>query len=142
MQQANLDINRLNELKIQLENIGEQRKGVKTEFDKIQNAGVDALLNLRVRYVDSSGSGSGPFWVLGKDRSDGSFNRERLNEFFRLLLLEFQANSNADFGPEKCTDFALMYLKQFEKRRLVLNKLTHCRTKGVDDLLKWLESGD
>ena len=138
MNNSEVDIGRLALLKTQLETIGDQRKGVKMEYDQLEQHGVNMLLQLGVRYVDQSSTGAGPFWVLGKEKSDGSFNRERYNEFFIGLLGEMQG---ASMTPDKCSDLAMNYLKQFEKRRLVLNKLTHCRQKVVEDLIQWLATG-
>ena len=136
-----VDIGRLAALKLQIENMRQQRQKTKTEMDELQQHAVQALLQMGVRFVDVSNCGQGPFWVLGKEKSDGSFNRERYHEFFSLLLGEMKTNPNG-VTPDKCTQLAMNYLKQFEKRRLCLNKLSRPGPKGVEDLKRWLQTGE
>jgi hypothetical protein len=137
--EAKIDIGRLTNLKLQIEKMKEQRQKTKTEMDELEQHAVSALLHMGVRYVDVSNTGQGPFWVLGKEKSDGSFNRERYVEFFSALLGEMKTDPN--LNVDKCTALAMNYLKQFEKRRLMLNKLSRPGQRGVEDLKRWLETG-
>jgi hypothetical protein len=140
MEQApNIDIGKLSHLRASIDKLGEQRKVIKGQLDEIEVQAVDALMRLGVRFIDESGQGAGPFWVLGKQKNDGSWSHDRYIEFFGLLMVELQKQQ---LTPEQCATLAQTYLKQYEKRRLVLNKLLQARQKGVEDLRLWLEKGD
>lgn len=142
MQQSEqkIDIGRLAGLKLKLEKLREERTKTKSETDDLEQHAIQALMQMGVRFVDVSNTGQGPFWVIGKDKSDGSFNRERYHEFFTALLIEIQKDPGS-VTVDKCTELSINYLKQFEKRRFVLNKLSRPGQRGVEDLKKWLETG-
>lgn len=125
-----------------LTQIKEQRKVMKTQSDVLQQQAIRAMMNLGVRYVDESGTGKGPFWTVCKDKSDGSFSKDRYMEFFAALLDKLrtdQAFRNA-VTPQVCTEMAMTYLKQFQKRRLILTPLSQCRHGGVEELRQWLNN--
>lgn len=131
---------RLLVLKQELEAMRETRAKAKTELDEIEKQAVQYLLHAGVRYIDSSNCGQGPYWVLTKGKADGSFNRERYVEFFSILLQRIHASPN-EHGVEKCVDCALEYLKQFEKKRIVLQKSTRPpMQRGVEDLKTWISN--
>jgi len=139
-QQINVNVARLSQLKAMLEKMGEQRKTTKSQLDEIETQAIDALMRIGIRYIDESGNGAGPFWVLGKQKNDGSWSNERYTEFFTTLMSELRAGKQ--FTPEQCAALAQQYLKQFEKRRLCLNKLSQARQRGVEDLRAWLAGGN
>ena len=132
-----IDVARLNQLKVQMDKLAEQRKTTKTQVDEIERQCVEALVKHGIRYIDESGTGNGPYWSLNKKKSDGSWNAERYEEFFTGLLTEL-ANGKR-FTPAQCMELAQNYLKQFETRKLVLTKLAQQRQKGIADLLEWLK---
>jgi hypothetical protein len=138
--ETKIDVHTLNELRIQMEQLKDQRTNTKSQLDELEASAIAALVQMGVRYVDASGNGSGPFWVLGKDKTDGSFNRERYVSFFEILIADLK--NGKEYSPVKCGELALEYLKTFEKRRLRLNKLSQCRTRGIEDLLRWLNGED
>jgi len=139
-QEAQIDIHRLSGLKQQMDKLAEQRKVCKTQVDEIESQCIAALVQMGVRYVDESANGAGPFWSLVKSKSDGSWNTERYNEFFAGLLTEL--NNGKQFTPSQCSELAVTYLKNFEKRKLALSKLQMVRQKNIDDLRLWLAGKD
>ena len=137
--QAN--VSRLEELKKQLEVYQVQKKKIRTDVLDIQKYVVETLLSFGVAWVDVSGNGSGPFWVLTKEKTDGAFNRERYIDFFGHMLPKLTGER---LTPVKCYELAVSYLKQFEKRKIVLKKVTQCRKHGgdVEKLRRWLAHGE
>lgn len=135
-----MDINALNNLKNHMDKLKEQRTATKAQLDTIEQQAISQLMALGVRYVDASGTGEGPFWVLGKSKTDGTWNRDRYIEFFGKMMQEMAQNKQ--FTPAQLSDLAVEYLRQFEKRTLVLNKLRQCRVKTIDDLKVWLAGGN
>ncbi len=135
-----IDVQKLSMLKASIEKLGEQRKTTKNELDQLENAAIEALMTMGVRFIDESGTGAGQFWVLGKLKNDGSWSIERYIEFFTTLLSEM--GNGKRFTPEQCAQHSQQYLKQFEKRRLGLNKVTQTRQRGVEDLRSWLTGKD
>jgi polyhydroxyalkanoate synthesis regulator phasin len=131
-----VDIGALNNLKLMMEKLKTQRSEAKGQLDEIEQHAVSKLMEMGVRFVDESGTGQGPYWTLCKEKNDGSFSKERYRDFFSQLLKELQ--SGKQYTPDDCTQLAQNYLKQFEKRRLVLNKLSQSRQSGVEDLRQWL----
>lgn len=138
--ESQVDMQKLTALKQNLMKIKDLRAKTKAEYDEIEQTAVNLLLSLNVRYVDVSGKGAGPYWVLSKESTNGTFNKERFNEFFSRILQEIRSNPNV--SAEQCSTYAAEFLKQFEKRRLVLNQVSTCRVKGVDDLKRWLNHID
>lgn len=137
----NIDVARLHTLSEHIRALDTEKKGVKQEFDDIVEHAITALVQLNVRYIDVSQTGEGPFWVLGKSKNESGFNRERLQEFFRILLTELQQNPGRA-TPEVCTQLALEYLTRFQKRKLVLNKSTRAPIgNDVEELKRWLSHG-
>lgn len=139
MAQPQIDIGQFAQLKNQMEQIAVARKATKTKMDEIQRGAVKVMLQMRLRYVDEKGDGTGPFWTLCKDAKEGSWKAERYNEFFAGLLTEM--NKGQRYTPEQLTTLAQQYLKQFEKRDLKIEKHTTARSKTVDDLIAWLNDG-
>jgi len=135
-QQKNIDIRKFSQLKDQLDKMGEQRKVTKVQFDEIETQAIDALMQLGVRYVDESGNGGGPYWTLTKKTQEQKWKNSNYIEFFTGLLSEIQNGKR--FTPDQCAEAAARYIKQFEKRRLQLAKLSQARLKTVDDLKAWL----
>jgi hypothetical protein len=132
----NVNIDDIANLKNQLDALGEQRKQFKGQLDELEQQAVAALLQMNVRSV-----GEGPCWALGKHKTDGSFNRERFIEFFGLLAEERQKRGGAMSPADEAT-LASTYLKKFEKRILVLNKLNKPPAqKGCEDLKEWMATG-
>lgn len=139
MAQTPIDIGSFAQLKNQMEQIAAARKSTKTKMDEIQRGAVKVMLQMRLRYVDEKGDGTGPFWTLCKDAKEGSWKAERYNEFFAGVLTEM--NKGQRYTPEQLTALAQQYLKQFEKRDLKIEKHTTARSKTVDDLIAWLNDG-
>lgn len=135
----NINIKQLAQLKAHIEKLGENRKNTKSQLDAIEAAAIEGMMKFGVRYIDESGNGQGPFWVLGKQKNDGSWSTERYIEFFTMILTQVRNNPNVT--PEQCAALAQQYLKGFEKRSLCLNKRTQARQKGVEDLRIWLAQG-
>jgi len=135
-----IDIPRLAVLKAQSEKLAEQKKHIKTETDMIEAQCIEALVKMGKRYIDQSGNGAGPFYSLHKVKSDGGFNQERYIEFFTSLISEF--NNGKRYTPQQCFELVQNYLKQFEKRKLGLTKLTQVRRKDIEDLKLWLQGKD
>jgi ferritin len=131
-----LNIEALNVLKESMQKIKQQRSTTKAQIKQLEEHAINHLMSLGVRYVDESGIGEGPFWVLGKTKTDGGWNRARYQEFFSKLLAEIA--QGVQFTPAQLGDLAQEYLKQFEKRTLTINKLSQCRLKTTDDLQTWL----
>ena len=142
MAQVNIQVpvGKLAQLKNIVEKMGEEKKKIKSQLDEVENAVVAHLMKVGVRYIDESGNGSGPFWVLGKYKNDGSWSTDRYVEFFTMLMSDMRAGKQ--YTPSQCAALAVKYLKQFEKRRLQINKLSQARQKGVEDLRAWLAGGD
>jgi chaperonin cofactor prefoldin len=136
--QNSINIQRLAQLRQTIEKMAEQRKATKTQLDEIEAQAIEALMRMGIRYIAETPDG--PYWVLGKAKSDGSWNLERYKEFFSTLLTEMGAGKR--FTPEQLATLAQQYLKQFEKRRLQLNKLSQARQKTVEDLRDWLAGKD
>lgn len=134
------DINRLSQLKQDIEKLNEHRKKAKTEVDGLENQCIQALVQMGIRYVDESGTGNGPFWSLAKNKTDGSWNSERYIEFFTMLLKDIQ--QGRQYTPAQCSELASNYLKQHEKRKLVLSKMTKAQQRGIDDLKAWVAGRD
>jgi hypothetical protein len=134
--ESKVDVGRLDGLKNQLEKLKDARSKTKAETDELEQLAIATLMQIGVRYIDLSGNGSGPFYCICKDKSAGSFNRERLLEFFNKIIPEIKANPTS-VTSDKCVDLAFEFLGQFEKRKLVLNKLTQVKTRSVDDLREW-----
>jgi hypothetical protein len=131
---------RLHTLKSQLESIKVARTTTKTELDPLESQIVENMARLKIRCVDTSSKGDGPFWVLSKSKTDGSWNRDRYVNFFNLLLETLA--SGKQMTAAQLADTAVEYIRQYEKRSLVLNKVTHYpRQKNIDDLITWL-AGD
>lgn len=139
MAQPQIDMVQFVTLKGQMEQIAAARKATKTKMDEVQKAAVKVMLQMRVRYVDEKGDGSGPYWTLCKDAKEGSWKAERYNEFFAGILSEMARGQK--YTPEQLTALAQQYLKQFEKRDLKIEKHTTARRKDVDDLIAWLNDG-
>jgi chaperonin cofactor prefoldin len=140
IQAPQINIGRLSQLRQQIEKIAETRKTTKTQLDEIEAQAIDAMMKMNRRSIGESPDG--PFWVLGKAKTDGSWNADRYREFFTLLLTELRAGKQ--FTPEQLVQQAQKYLKQFEKRRLQINKLAQARQQqnGVQDLRDWLAGKD
>jgi hypothetical protein len=134
----NIDLNNLHALKSQIKLLQSQRKDAKSQIEDIEQKAIGLLMNMGVRYVDESGRGQGPYWTLVKAKVDSSFSKERLTTFFNTLLTELK--NGAVYTPEQCALMAQAYIKQFQKRKLMLKKLTQCRQKGVEDLREWLDA--
>lgn len=129
-------VQRMTEIRRTLKNMQVQSKKNKAEFNEIEQFAINMLMHWGIRYVDTSGCGRGPFWVICKEKTDGAFNMQRYTEFFTYLINKLKTDQ---LNPEQCGDLAIAYLKQFEKRRLVLKEVKQCRQRGVADLKKWLE---
>lgn len=138
--QRQINVNRLNELKIRIDKLAEEKKVIKGEATQIEAQCIAALVQMGKRYIDESNNGAGPFYSLSKVKSDGSFNQERYLEFFSSLIAEFKAGKN--YTPQQCYELTQVYLKQFEKRKLGLTKLNQVRRKDIEDLKLWLNGGD
>lgn len=137
-----IDFKVLTRLKDNIDRIKQERSATKQQVDEIENVIITTLLGMGVRYVDESQRGSGPFYILGKHRVEGSFNKERLLEFFELLLQKIYS-SQVRLTPHECSTMAAQYLRKYEKRSIVLNKLSSCGTKeGVADLTRWVNRED
>lgn len=138
---SNVDLIRLKELRQTLENLKKQKSHIKAQSDAIQEQAIKTLLEMGVTHVDESGNGQGPFWTITKDKSDGSFSKERYMRFFDLLLRRMQSDQTfvSNITPEACTTMAIQFLKQFQKRRLVLSRLRQCRSVTVGELQRWLD---
>jgi len=124
-------------LTAQMEQLVQQKKTTKAQLDQLEAHCINVLLQMNVRYVDAGGSGNGPYYVLSKHKSDGTWNRDRYAEFFNELLSEIAKGKQ--ISPPQCTEGAVQYLKQFEKRKLQLIPRKQAPAqKGVDDLKAWL----
>lgn len=134
-----IDIGSFSTLKNQMEQLATARKATKTKMDEIQRAAVKMMMQMRVRYIDEKGDGTGPFWTLCKDTKEGSWKTERYHEFFSVVLTDLSKGQR--YTPEQLTAAAQQYLKQFEKRDLKIEKHTTTRRKDVDDLAAWLNEG-
>jgi hypothetical protein len=139
MAQPTVDINSFSTLKGQMEQIVAARKATKSKLEEVQKSAVKVMMQMKCRYIDEKGDGTGPFWTLCKDTKEGSWKAERYNEFFAGVLTELAKGTR--FTPEQLTTLAQQYLKQFEKRDLKIEKHTTARRRDVDDLIAWLQEG-
>jgi hypothetical protein len=135
---GHVDVRALDALKENMSKLKHQRTATKLQLVQLEENAIKQLMALGVRYVDQSGTGEGPFWVLGKTKTDGGWNRARYHEFFSKLLVELA--KGVQFTAAQLGDLAQDYLKQFEKRTLTINKVSQCRLKSTDDLQSWLKS--
>jgi hypothetical protein len=132
----NNNTDRLLQLHDKMNELKSVRSATKVELSAIEKQMVIHMVELRTRCIDASGRGEGPFWVLAKGKTDGSWNRERYLDFFDILL---RAQSDKAFNPAELANSAADYIRQFEKRSLALNRVTQFpRNKTIDDLLAWL----
>ncbi len=133
-----IDLVLYSNLKNHLKALAEQRKVTKTQIDQIEEKCIQTLVSIGVRFVDESdGKGMGPYHCLAKSKTEGGWNNERYLDFFRHLLEAIQQGHQ--LTPVKCVELATSYLKQFEKRKLKLNKVTQRPKPGIEDLQKFLQ---
>ncbi len=130
------DLSKLSALKHQIDQFKDQQKKAKAEVDVMEAQCVQLLIQMGKRYVDESGNGNGPFWSLSKSKSDGSWNADRYTEFFTTLLTDM--HQGKVYSPAQIAEHAVQYLKQFEKRKLVLVKLSKKGQEGIGDLSAWV----
>lgn len=139
----NLNLDQYRQLKHNLERLKNERKSLRAQADAIQQNAIAMLLEHGVRFVDESGAGTGPYWVLTKEKSDAGMNRTRAMDFFTLLLDKFRTEPEfaANCNSQTCCELMQQYLQRFQKRRLTLTKQKTVRSGSVDDLLAWLNEG-
>lgn len=126
-------------LKAQIEQLAAQKKKIKTEIDSFEKMAIQFLRQSGKRYIDESGNGTGPYWTLCKDSKDGTWKKERYEEFFAWLLTDVR--KGVQHTPETLTAAVHAFLKQYEKRDLKLEKHTTARRKDTKDLEEWLATG-
>ena len=137
MSEKNVDIQKLQRTREALDQKKEESKTLKSEYDRLENLAINALVNRNRRFVDVSNQGKGPFLSLAKKKNDGSWNTERYDEFFRHLLTSLQKGEIND--PHQLTLAAQKFLKQFEKRGLTLTELKKPPAQHtIEDLQEWL----
>jgi hypothetical protein len=135
-QNQQFDLSPLAQFKHQLEQLNEQKKGIKANHDALEKKAVDIMLQNNIRYVEEQGADPKAYWCLSKAKSEGSFKKERFMEFFTLLLRALEANR---LTPSQCTEMALGYLAQFQKRSLKLERVSQPRGSATCEELKlWL----
>lgn len=136
-QTADLDISKMFEWKGQLENLAAERKIVKEKYDEIEQKAINQLLTMNTRYIDVSGRGSGPFWVLCKKKQEGSLTRERFGKIIQPILEQMYTNG-IKYDPVQLTELVYNEMKAFEKRGLCLKKMDSCKQTGTEDLKEWI----
>jgi len=137
MAQVNVDLKNMNKLRKEIDQLKEETKSRKSQYDVMESQAITALIRLDRRVLDMSGEGKGPFMALGKRKSDGSWNVERYNDFFGNLLRAIQQGQVKN--EKQCTELAINYLKKFEKRGLTLNEVKHPpRRNDTQDLQAWV----
>lgn len=135
-----INANRLKELNEQLSQLKHNSKLLKCEETAIKEQAIEAMINMRVRYISESVSGDGPYWTLTKSASTGAFNVDRQTKFFTIFLEKCNdPNFVAQLTPESCSNMIQEFLSNFEKRKLVL-KLQNSVKAGetFDSLMHWL----
>lgn len=135
-----IDLNQLTALRTEMEALNKQKKTIKTRLDDVESRCIEALMAMRVRYVDVSNTGQGPYYTLSKKKTEGSWSKERYIDFFNWFVPELQAGRITNTG--QCMEAAMKYLEQFSKRTLTLNKVTAVRSKTIDDLEAFLNGKD
>jgi len=133
---SQFDLSKLSALKQQIDHFKDQSKKAKSEVDLMEAQCIQMLIQMGKRYVDESGTGNGPFWSLSKSKSDGSWNADRYTDFFTTLLTDMQ--QGRVYTPAQLAELAVQFLKQFEKRKLVLAKLSKKGQEGIGDLQSWV----
>lgn len=143
MSAPNVDIGRLHEINSSLSQLKNDSKLLKSEENAIKNQAIEAMINMRLRYISETPSGDGPYWCLNKSVSEGSFNSERQLEFFTIFLTKCNDSSfTASLTPESCIAMVSEYLSKFQKRKLVLKRQNALKSgETIDSLLHWLEHG-
>jgi hypothetical protein len=135
-----VDLEKLNSLKLTLQQLGESRKKTKSDAEEIEKKAIELLMQHGIRYVDASNNGSGPFWTLVKTRSEGTFNADRAEKFYELILANISNNST--LTAKQIVAHQHIYMKQFCKRSLGLSKLVQCPGKSITDLKEFMEGKD
>lgn len=127
------------ELSVKLQEGKSNMKMEKAEFNLLHDALSSSMLQMDKRFIDQSGTGQGPFWTLTRSVQEGSFNKARLKEFFDLLIPVLKENQTPT--TEALMRLSSDYLRQFEKKKLVLKPAKYCHRKDCQDLHDWLTSG-
>jgi hypothetical protein len=138
------DIKELHHLKGLLDTANKGKKTQKARIAEIYANVVPFLKKRGLRYIDAAtaGPGTGPFFVLSKHTQEGSWNKERYTEYWTKFLKVLQTNPYELDTPQKCEESMHKFLKEFEKRTLVINEVMQVREKdGVDRLMLWERTG-
>ncbi len=118
----------------------EAKQTFKDKMVEDQNYIIAWLLQHKIRFVDASGRGAGPFWSLCKDKNSGQFKRELLMQFFDGMIKQIRTPNQQpqQMTSQYWTDMAINFLKRHEKRKIILKPLTRPPVQvGVADLIAW-----
>ena len=140
-QNSNIEIGKFHHLKEILKKMADDKKGVKTEHDKIQDQAVDKLLALNKRYVEVK---KGEYAQLAKESTQPGLGKDKHEEFFNALYEHIKGGrinvQNMDQFTKDCTTHLLAFLSGFEKRKLKIEFKKQVRKKTCEDLKDWLDS--
>lgn len=137
----NIEIGKFHQLKEVLKKMSEEKKGIKSEHDKIQDKAVERLLQLNKRYVEVK---KGEYAQLSKETAQPGLGKDKHDEFFTALfdhIKEGRVNTqNAEQFTKDCVTQLNSFLSAFEKRKLKIEFKKQVRRKTCEDLKAWLDS--
>jgi hypothetical protein len=135
----------LRKYKLEIEQINASKKCAKSKLDQINSVMVPFMIDRNLRYIaaESAGPNTGPYYVLSKHCQEGSWNQERKSDYWTQFLLQVQLHPETVATPSQCFESERKFLKQYEKRSIVLNEVTQLHERdGVDRLKRWLVTGE
>jgi hypothetical protein len=136
----------IEEKKEQIAGFNKQVKAIRTQTKNEEQKCVHAMKEMRKVVIDLGGGASGyrgPYVILAKDNSGGSFSKEEQVRFFTQLLTHIQQGNS--ISPEQCVEELKRFKSSLAERRLVLKKVTyiHSATElDIDELIAWEQGRD
>lgn len=134
-------VGELETIRAQLSDIRGDRSTLKMSADELEQCAVSVLLDNDIPYVDTSGVGTGPFWVLTRTTTGGGCTKEQYLDFFGILL-EHISNKTVhqeNVSPQECYHLLRTFTGQFKKRSVTLSKTNQCRYRSTAEIKQWLD---
>lgn len=78
------------------------------------------LIDVGVAYVDASGTGEGPYYVIAAETTTPGWNREKFVAFFQELQKELHGGAQPD--ADTLADAALVFNSKFQRKTLSLKR--------------------
>lgn len=125
------------EMNRQIEELRDDIKTKKENVDELKQKIISKMMQARIRQVDESGSGQGPFWTLVPTTKCPSLSGNKMVNYFKWLSAEIKRRNWQPSVVELC-ESAKQFLKRYESYGVDLKKMEHERLAGVEDIEKHL----